>query len=252
MDRVVLRVPTPNESSAGLGKNVTSASLAIALIAASMHDGHTFVFVTLPTWLLPSNITIELGTYHAQVLACIIVLVFILFTSWVIHGLSSSSRPFLEAAVEVTPVGVQLVSIYGKQKARTIKSSAPKSSGVQRASLHVTTSQDKNETHTRYTNVQYKVRSFLPRHQIIDVIVMEVVWPHCVWSQLAFRVIDGNVLQHEMIQQNGDQSTRIDLMQKLLKQNQVSIVPIFPEDCRGLLTYGQCLDVQAEIEKLLW
>ena len=60
MDRVVLRVPTPDESSAGLGKHVTvtSVSLAIALIAipvlnsASMHDGHTFV--ALPTTWLPS------------------------------------------------------------------------------------------------------------------------------------------------------------------------------------------------------
>ena len=187
-----------------------------------------------------------------QVLACIIVCVVILFIYWVIHASLFNSRQFLEAAVEVTPMGVQLVSIYGKQGARTTRE---KSSTAKGARVHGTTSKDKNEMHTRYTNtndVQYKVRSFLPRHQIIDVIVMEVVWPHCVWSQLAFRVIDGIVLQHEMIQQNGDQSTRIDLMQKLLKQNQVSIVPIFPEECRGSLTYGQCLDVQAEIEKLLW
>mmetsp|Transcript_12721 Transcript_12721/g.20128 ORF Transcript_12721/g.20128 Transcript_12721/m.20128 type:complete len:129 (+) Transcript_12721:1-387(+) len=45
--------------------------------------------------------------------------------------------------------------------------------------------------------------------------------------------------------------TKKSLIQALLQQNQIAIVPAFPEECRGMLSYEQCLSIQAEIERML-
>jgi hypothetical protein len=166
------------------------------------------------------------------------------------------TRRFKEAAVEITPFGVQLVSVYGTYCA----------DGRGPSSSHV-----KDEHH--------RVRAFLPMQQIMDVIVMEVVWPHCVWSQLAFRVIKGDpcdnaynssvgileddgVVKGAHASENGVKKSgqpsqekhkmcRFRNIHKLLEQDRIAIIPCFPEECRGLLTYEQCLSIQVEIENLL-
>ena len=148
-----------------------------------------------------------------------------------------------------------------------------------------------------------KVRAFIPRERILDVIVMEIVWPHCVWSQVAFRVDNGHesslahqsqscndheadengVVEHRRRRRhqqptgcmdskvhnndndetNGEKVINTDSDQRstltkrsqnihaLLKQNRIAIVPAFPEECRGLLSYKECLQLQEEIERLL-
>jgi hypothetical protein len=135
-----------------------------------------------------------------------------------------------EAAIEITPLGVQLVSMFG---------SAVESSTA---------------ANCNYEN-EVRIRSFIPKAKIIDVIVMEVVWPHCVWSQLAFRVIK-NYSSTEGIATAPNDLEKIEHLQShnihsLLEQNRVAIIPCFPDECRDLLTYTQCLDVQIEIERLL-
>ena len=186
-------------------------------------------------------------------------------------------RRFVEAAIEITPFGVQLVTVYGK--------GAP-SRSVSPSNAISTTSTRSYDRYNNRKDMQYNVRAFLPRQQILDVIVMEVVWPHCVWSQVVFRVMKGDIGDYlskgesqgavegivdgcENIQNNSNadqntQNTRQKLqqgsqhtqttssfIQALQQQDQVSIVPAFPEECQGMLSYEQCLHIQSEIETLL-
>jgi hypothetical protein len=130
-----------------------------------------------------------------------------------------------EAVIEITPLGVQLVSVYGS----SVKSP------------------------TKCNDV-VRIRSFIPKAKIIDVIVMEVVWPHCVWSQLAFRVVRTSSGVQGIVTSPSDKKIdqlRFHNKHTLLEQNRVAIIPCFPDECRGLLTYKQCLDVQNEIERKL-
>ena len=193
-------------------------------------------------------------------------------------------RRFVEAAIEITPFGVQLVTVHGK--------GAP-SRSVSPSNAISTTSTRSYDRYNNRKDMQYNVRAFLPRQQILDVIVMEVVWPHCVWSQVVFRVakedigdylsksscykmqgesqgaVEGIVDGCENIQNNShaDQNTQntrqklqqgsqhtqttSSFIQALQQQDQVSIVPAFPEECQGMLSYEQCLHIQSEIERLL-
>ena len=189
---------------------------------------------------------------------------------------------FVEAAIEISPIGVQLVSAYG---------TGATSCSVSNNTLFTTSTQS-DDNYQRRRDIRYKVRSFLPPQRILDVIVVEVVWPHCVWSQVVFRVVKEDIgdlstiscseMQGETqgevdgindgcntLQNNGDadqttQNTRQKLqqssqhtqtkssrIQELLQQNQVSIVAAFPEECQGKLSYEQCLHIQAEIERLM-
>jgi len=198
---------------------------------------------------------------------------------------------------------VQLVSVYGTGDDNTnhAPSRSVSVSPLPRAHHGKNYTKRDDEKNQKSQDIQYKVRAFLPRQQILDVIVMEVVWPHCVWSQVAFRVLNGaardsssqygrcevqggekdvmdgmgngcesNIQNNcdERYKRNNDGSTpqsdqeRIQegsrrsqmkppSIQELIQKNQVSIVPAFPEECRGMLSYEQCLHIQAEIERLL-
>ncbi len=201
---------------------------------------------------------------------------------------------FQKAAIEITSFGVQLVSIYGRNDSWTIQSTSTTSDILEDDEINVAaTPKIHDNTHHVHkklldnTNSKRQVRVFIPRERIIDVIVMEIVWPHCVWSQVAFRVNKGceTTLTHskcsieddgvekcrrrsdEMnnthgngnIQSNSEKRNAIDNqfvsassdIQTLMKQNRVAIVPAFPEECRGLLSYKECLLLQEEIERLL-
>lgn len=156
-------------------------------------------------------------------------------------------RRFVEAAIEITPMTVQLMSIYGSAVPTKNSSMTPPND----AHHNITTStQSSEEYYNNYKGIYREVRANLPRPQILDAVVMEVVWPHCVWSQVAFRVAKGNTEEMDDVRENATKGNGV-LIQQLLKQNRVSIVPAFPKECQGMLTYEQCLHVQAEIERLL-
>lgn len=254
MDRIVLRTP-PNEINV-IHRGIPSVILSITAVAVSVlislddgsanssHDGSHVVVVGRD------------AAVHLFLVSCAL---YLLLQSWKIlrHYFLGFLRPrrFKEAAVEITPFGVQLVSVYG----------ACRNDGRGPSSSHI--------------KEERRVRAFLPMQQIVDVIVMEVVWPHCVWSQLAFRVIKGDpcgdaynssvgileddgVVKGAHASENGvnklmqpsqekQKMCRFRNIHKLLEQDRIAIIPCFPEECRGLLTYEQCLSIQVEIENLL-
>lgn len=214
---------------------------------------------------------------------------------------------FQKAAIEITSFGVQLVSIYGRNDnsddpGKAIQSKTAASNVVEDDEINVAAAHniDDNTHHVHKkflhnTTSKRQVRAFIPRERIIDVIVMEIVWPHCVWSQVAFRVNKGcesllvqskcskedsgvgmcrrrrcqeialppddmnNIYDNGNIQSNIENCNDADNqfasaspnIQALMKQNRVAIVPAFPEECRGLLSYKECLLLQEEIEHLL-
>eukprot|EP00985_Skeletonema_marinoi_P001639 scaffold660_cov114-Skeletonema_marinoi.AAC.1 len=215
-------------------------------------------------------------------------------------GIIQTRNQFQKAAIEITSFGVQLVSIYGHNggshydQTTLTNDSMLNDQPIAPATLNI--DDNTHHVHNRSphnTISKRQVRSFIPRERIIDVIVMEIVWPHCVWSQVAFRVDKGsesslvhskrceggNGVEHcsrrrlhepasddvddehitDIKQSNAkkytdtdDQCTTAPLsIQALMKQNRVAIVPAFSEECRGLLSYKECLRLQEEIERLL-
>ena len=93
-------------------------------------------------------------------------------------------------------------------------------------------------------------------------IVHEVVWSHCVWSQVVFRIIDENYTNindntnanNDRVQQQQDKQRRIVQQQKLFNQCTTipTIIPAFyPNKCQGMMTYMDCLSTQAKIEELM-
>ena len=216
---------------------------------------------------------------------------------------------FQKAVIEITPFGVQLISIYGPGSSSSHGSIHENNRGQSTSLYSVTDTDTSSRSHNNIDNTHHmhhsksslhktvttkrKVRAFIPREQILDVIVMEIVWPHCVWSQVAFRVDKGLCKSSPVVQSqhseyeaqssvnkdnrrkrrrqqptsskgdtcNGDNvaingkedyyATRSQNIQALLKQNRVAIVPAFPEESRGLLSYKECLLLQEEIERLL-
>jgi hypothetical protein len=215
---------------------------------------------------------------------------------------------FQKAVIEITPFGVQLISIYGPGSSSSHGGIQHKNSRGQ-STLSYSVTDTSSRSHNNIDNTHHvhhgksslhktvttkrKVRAFIPREQILDVIVMEIVWPHCVWSQVAFRVDKGlcksspvvqsqhseyeaqssvnkddhrERRQHQPISSKGDAyngdivtingdedyyASRSHNIHALFKQNRVAIVPAFPEECRGLLSYKECLLLQEEIERLL-
>ena len=276
MERIALHIPAKDRNNRINGA-IYSTPLAVAIVAiacfiAKKENG--------TSQLEPSHHHDDDGAPPPQSSSSwakfilFIALLFILYTSIVElksrHRLIGYRGPrFIEAAVEITPLGVQLVSIYGTSHTSTLLLES--------------------------SDISRKIRVFIPRQQLLDVIVMEVVWPHCVWSQVVFRVIRGEVqynstisgygenvkeadggmekgtnnqrllggckceMKHQHDQRTSDsqhkasqqpllQKNRHDV-QKLLQQNRLTIIPLFPEECQGMLTYKQCLDVQEEIER---
>lgn len=216
---------------------------------------------------------------------------------------------FQKAVIEITPFGVQLISIYGPGSSSSHDGINDNNRGQSTSSYGVTDTSSRSHNNIESTHSHHvhhgesslhktitskrKVRAFIPRERILDVIVIEIVWPHCVWSQVAFRVDKGlyksspvvqsqhseykaqssvnnddhgnrrrqqptspkgDAYNHDNVTINGDEdhyATRSQNIQALLKQNRVAIVPAFPEECRGLLSYKECLLLQEEIEGLL-
>jgi hypothetical protein len=204
MDRIVLRIPSNSRRNISTYSLVTSSVGAVSILVAC----GPFVASNVV------HITVDL------VALSLIVYIISIF-------LRRMKMRLKEAVIEITPFGVQLVSVYG--------------------------SSVESPTTTKCNDV-VRIRSFIPNAKIIDVIVMEVVWPHCVWSQLAFRVVKSSSGAQGIVTSPPDK--KIEHLQfhnkhTLLEQNRVSIIPCFPDECRGLLTYKQCLDVQNEIERIL-
>lgn len=218
-------------------------------------------------------------------------------------GTIQTRNQFQRAVIEITSFGVQLVSIYGPGSSHNdqnnkIHSTTSNNSVLDDQANVPVTHDNVDNTHHVHKRLLHKsimskgqIQSFIPRERIIDVIVMEVVWPHCVWSQVAFRVDKGsgsslvqskccqseNGVEHyrrrpepaldkdavhdnKSVQSNvggdtddtDDQCTTTSLnIQALMKRNRIAIVPAFPEECRGLLSYKECLRLQEEIERLL-
>ena len=214
---------------------------------------------------------------------------------------------FQKAVIEITPFGVQLISIYGPGSSSS-HGINENNRGQSTSSYSVTDTSSRSHNNIESTHHVHhgesslhktdtrkrKVRAFIPRERILDVIVMEIVWPHCVWSQVAFRVDKGLQKSSPVVQSqhseyqaqsssankndhrerrrqhptsskgdtcnddnvtiNGEEdyyATRSQNIQALLKQNRVAIVPAFPEECRGLLSYKECLLLQEEIEGIV-
>jgi len=150
-------------------------------------------------------------------------------------------RSLVEAAVEISPLGVQLVSVRGIPP-----STAP---GVEDATSSPPSCGDC--CHPGYEgDVVRVVHAFLPKSSIIDVVVLEVVWPHCVWSHVVFRVLDN--IGPDDDDDDGSASSGDRSVRNLLRKGRVIVVPAFyPHECRGMLTYEQCLRVRDEVEVLL-
>ena len=211
MDRIVLRVP---HRSRGIGGNLISVVLAaVACLLA-----FSFVDTTSLSLLLASLLKQWNADVYCREAAIVLCIVGVYCT----YRMAFCRRQLTEAAIEITPLGVQLVSLYDKSIGR--------------------------ETNVKDTIC--KVRAFIPHQQILDVVVIEVVWSHCVWSQLVFRVVKNTKeVSNQDIQDMQKQSK--ETIRKLMQQNQISIIPAFPDECRGMLSYEQCLNIQSELEEYL-
>ncbi len=160
---------------------------------------------------------------NAAPYSLVVLLIFLLATIALLFLTNNGKANLIEAALEITPLGVQLVSTFENGESNNNGKSSIKTP-----------------------------RAFIPRHRILDVIVMEVVWPHCVWTQVAFRVVNeahcgrSHRDPHPQTEQSEPES-----VEELLRHGRVSIIPAFPEECRGWLTYRECLVVQSELERLL-
>jgi hypothetical protein len=222
MDRIVVKAQSNRDENSFFQSliSIFVGAAAILIAAAAKQTSSSRSSASANHVQLP--IIIDLS-----VLACI---VYFLSKAW-----RRNQRKFKEAAIEITPFGVQLVSIFG-----TCSDAL--------ALFNSTGAKDE----------EVKIRAFIPTQQIIDVIVMEMVWPHCVWSQLAFRVVQksarlsSKLAKEQQICEKPTLQHNASKVHELLQDDRVSIVPCFPDECRGLLTYKQCLDVQVEIERLLY
>ena len=278
MDRVVLRAPTsgrgappsPTLPSAAAAMAAVAVFLAAAALAIRVVDDDDddddvvdgsascllrpwrmahrrrsiFGAATTPTTTTTTTTTMPVAMMVCATMSTMAALLVARMAS------SSSSRRLLrrwrrrslvEAAVEISPLGVQLVSVRGIPS-----STAP---GVEDATSSPSSCGDC--CHPGYEgDVVRVVHAFLPKSSIIDVVVLEVVWPHCVWSHVVFRVLDNNGPDDDYDDgsaSSGDRSVR-----NLLRKGRVIVVPAFyPHECRGMLTYEQCLRVRDEVEVLL-
>jgi hypothetical protein len=143
-------------------------------------------------------------------------------------------QSLVEAAVEISPVGVQLVSVYGK----------------------VIADNDGNRCLVHH--------AFLSLSCIIEVVVLEIMWPHRIWSQVVFHVLNSPDIDQDdnfngeplsdchLMSGGGADHSPPAALRDLLHRGPVSIVPVFqPDECRGMLTYEECQHVQAKVEGLL-
>jgi hypothetical protein len=250
--RIVLRAPT---AEGGTRRKATFALIAFSFTVFASIDG-SGSSLALPSWLLPSSINLhqprEMMSYVTIAVSTIAAIIMTLCIKKIL-----ARRRFVEAAIEITPMTVQLMSIYGSAVRTKNNSMTPPND----AHHNITTStQSPEEYYNNYKGIYCEVRANLPRQQILDVVVMEVVWPHCVWSHVVFRVAKGNIGdlptdkqrtgERDDVREYATKGNGV-LIQQLLKQNHVSIIPAFPKECQGMLTYEQCLHVQAEIERLL-
>ena len=193
----------------------------------------TISLLTIPPIAIAIVATTSGSNIHYLLLLADYVIIFLIIV-WIVWRVTITNKrqQLKEAEVKVTPRGVQLLSIY--------------------------------TTQGKVGNVS-KIRSFIPTRQIIDVIVTEVVWPHCVWSQVAFRVVKDTSNSQTLSNVAKDQTEREcddikQIMEKkqpahdiheLLQHDRVTIMPCFPEEYRGCLTYMTCLDIQVAIEEML-
>ena len=269
VDRIVLHAPSalPEETS----KVINSYSAH-----------YKFSFVIFAICYI---IKVDSRTPNAFTLSLIISFVFILI------GLIQTRNRFNSAVIEISSFGVQLISFYGSGSSHDNRNNDAASRDEKNV-LKIAY-QKHNKRLLNKTRCKRQVfRAFIPRERIIDVIVMEIVWPHCVWSQVAFRVDKGcgsffvqsskhhNGIEHDrrrrqhhtssfkddahvydcIQSKDGEKdtgtddqfTTRSQSTQTLMKKNRVAIVPAFPDECRGLLSYKECLRLQQEIERLLW
>lgn len=264
MNRIVIRASPPTDNDKiqriiSIGVPFIAVAAAI-LAAASDGTGNS----NASSVHLSSTMQVVVRN-NAFVDALVVLCMIYIISSMV--RLRCGRRRFKEAAVEITQLGVQLVSIFGTSEEKK-----------------QTTDPECLSSATYKSSDKVKVRAFLPTQQIIDVVVIEMVWPHCVWSQVAFRVVKGRPIAainttpnssmksmnkdeiksntRRLDDESGDERDKSVLpphatkrqhhnIHELLQEDRVVIIPCFPDECHGILTYKQCLQVQMQIETLL-
>ena len=277
-------LPVPEHSRKRAGFSAHHQLLSLAVVAAS-----AFAYSTS-------------SSHHIYYSTIVFVALGLLISLKHLVNVIQGRHRFQKAVIEITSFGVQLVSLYGHNDSShndsNMTTQATSSAVLDDERNVPATHNVEDNTHhmhkrlTHNTISKRQVRAFIPRERIIDVIVMEIVWPHCVWSQVAFRVDKGSessLLQSKCSEEveNGSEHCRRRQLQELassddnhdnvhiqpnvekcddiddqcastslnihalMKQNRVAIVPAFPEECRGLLSYKECLRLQEEIERLL-
>ena len=236
MNRVVLRAQpsTSSSSSNNWWYSLVPPFIVVAVAtAAASFNANCFVYDKTP-----------IIQWKSTAIFSILIIIFFLILLYYYRTKKNQKHKFIEAIVEVSPLGVQLLSIY----------SSSSSSGSSETMTSKTSS-----TPSKINEV--RLHAFIPYSCILDVIVHEVVWSHCVWSQVVFRIIDENYTNinyntnanNDRVQQQQDQQ-RIVQHQKLFNQCTAisTIIPAFyPKECQGMMTYMECLSVQAKIEELM-
>lgn len=243
MDRLVIHAPKQKQKSSSSQKaakinvdrypswfNISSAIIIVIIASAAVSRfnsesyGKPSSFLpTLKRWLTLASAFHNVAI-AGKALSIPLIALFAFFLASIACVLlkSVSKANLIEAAVEITPLGVQLVSTFENGR---------------------------GDSRDRITTTS--PRAFLPRHRILDVIVTEIVWPHCVWTQVAFRMLNETYCGPRRGANPHIKFLEPNSVEELLRQTRVDIVPAFPEECRGWLTYRDCLDVQSELERLL-
>ena len=199
---MVLRPPPEDDDSSRGWHHIIFATLLIVFNAA----------------FFPPNILRDGAQQHARVFGVLALLgCCVTYPLYLLSMRIRRRQSFVEGSIEITQSGVQLVSTYGARQSHSSSFSPSPASSMSplfsNAKQHQQQFQQKPRRRRRPSIVTIKknehncdddvdsdivlqhqhhshqvIHAQIPLCQIIDVIVMEIVWPHCVWSQVAFRV----------------------------------------------------------------
>jgi hypothetical protein len=199
---VVLRPPPEDDDSSRGWHHIIFATLLVVFNAA----------------FFPPNILRDGPQQHARVFGVLALLgCCVTYPLYLLSMRIRRRQSFVEGSIEITQSCVQLVSTYGALQSNSSSFSPSPASSMSplfsNAKQHQQQFQQKPRRRRRPSIVTIKknehncnddvvsdivlqqqhhshkvIHAQIPLCQIIDVIVMEIVWPHCVWSQVAFRV----------------------------------------------------------------
>jgi len=196
----------------------------------------SFIFFSLETsaaWIRHQVIVRDVNhnVYH-KVLTWSVIIFFVLLGWFLLFGtpFKPPEERVQEESVTISPLGVQLSS--------SSLSSTPR----------INNESHRNKPAKSISKRSKSIPIFIPRSDIIDVIVSEVILSYKVTSVVHFRIVKNTNLTSlpAMLSETSSPSTTT--MNALLKVDHISLIPAFPN---VEMTYKECQHMWYEISKAL-